>query len=277
MFFPTAEYTQDNFDSYFENDELDTHQGSIGNILKGALLDELIIEVQINSREEIFHCRLLDKSCQKISNASYIDSYDEIYITPLEPSIGNVLLFKSTEAKARVMLRIVEQNTAVELACFFSKRLTIDNLPALQLTFPFIIRRISSAREYRAKVTSSMKFKVVVSRRINKQFSTVPVNISHSGIALIDPMAEQSTLEVGEEIQLEMQVPKVTNFLISGSIAHMTKLRRSSGTQHIIGIEFTNSIRLKEEIEHLVAAVIKAHNRERDVIASEYGILYDDW
>lgn len=291
LFYPNGEYSEENYDSCYESDELDTHPVSIGNILKGALLDEMILEAQVNNRSEIFHCRLLGEGVQQTvekskskkaqrleeySRADYIDTHEMLCITPLEPSIGNIVLFKSTEHRARVLLRIIEQNTAVELACYFTKRISVDNLPALQLTYPFIIRRVSSAREYRAKVPASMKFKVIVNRA-NKQFSTIPVNISHNGIAFVDPAQERSTLEVGEEILLEFQVPKVTNFLISASIAHITKLRSGVETQRIVGAKFTNSLRYKGEVEHLVAAVIEAHTQERENIASEYGIFFDDW
>lgn len=291
-FFPDAGYTNDNFDTYLEHDELDTHQGSISNILKAALVDDIILEVQLSDMKEIYHCRLLDKykeiktskrrekkTSKKVQylKGDYFGTFNEVIITPLEPPHGNFFIQKKTETNNLMLLRVVDRVNAVELASFFKRRILIEDIPALQLTYPFIARRVSNIREHRAKVPSSMKFKVVVTRYSHKPFSTIPINICSNGIALIDPMGEDSNLLVGEKLQLELQIPRVLNLVIDGTIIHQTRLRDRSGFQHIFGVQFMFTPLNRSKVEEALAATMRAHARERLKLSDEYGLIFDEW
>jgi hypothetical protein len=59
IFFPLMKYTSENIHVYIESDELDIFEKSLANTLKGALLNESIVEVELYDFEKVFFCRIV--------------------------------------------------------------------------------------------------------------------------------------------------------------------------------------------------------------------------
>jgi hypothetical protein len=289
LFFPHSNYTIDNLEQFIETDELNIQKDSIANTLKGALLDENIVEVQLQDLDEIFFCRILDNPYDitkadsesgqslkilKYEKGSYLDVYDHLIITPLEPSMGNYLI--TSYQKSKVLLKVVSHGNAIELGCFFDQRTVLGDMPVLRLTFPFIRKKTTGAREFRAKVPKAMQLQVTVERARRTPVITSPINISLNGMSLLDPMGRHTNLKVGEKVLCDLQIPNEDPVLVEASIIHVTRLRNLNGLQHCFGVQFNFSKpATKSSIEKIVSLVQRKHLRELSEIEEKYGIFYD--
>jgi hypothetical protein len=291
IFFPLLKYTSENIHRYIESDELDISEKSLANTLKGALLNESIVEVKLHDLEQVFFCRILDNPFPdaepdshddldlKITNhetGSYLDDYDSLIITPLEPSMGNYLISAHKQSKTPVLLRIISSGNAIELGCFFEQRASIGDMPVLKITFPIVAKKTLSAREFRVKVPREMKFKVTVERPKKKPITTTPLNISLNGMSLIDPMGRRTNFQMGQKVVCDLQVVNEDPILVEASIIHVTNLRDSIGIQHCFGLKF-NFTRpaVRSSIEKIVALVQRKHLRELADIEEQFGVFYD--
>ena len=291
IFFPLIKYTSENIHRCIESDELDISEKSLANTLKGALLNEDIVEVELHDFEKVFFCRILDSPFPeaepeshddlnlkktKHETGSYLDDHDSLIITPLEPSMGNYLISAHPQSKVSVLLRIISSGDAIELGCFFEQRTSVGDMPVLKLTFPLVARKTSSAREFRVKVPRKMKFKVTVERHKKKTITTTPLNISLNGMSLIDPMGRRSNFQVGQKVLCDLQIANEESILVEASIIHVTNLRDSIGTQHCFGLKF-NFTRpaVRSSIEKIVALVQRKHLRELSDIEEQFGVYYD--
>ncbi len=291
IFFPMIKYTSENIHTYVESDKLDISEKSLANTLKGALLNESIVEVELYDFEQVFFCRILDNPFPdaepeshddlnlKQTNhetGSYLDSHDSLIITPLEPSMGNYFISILTQSKVPVLLRIVSSGDAIELGCFFEQRASVGNMPVLKLTFPLVARKTSSAREFRVKVPRGMKFTVTVERPKKKTITTTPLNISHNGMSLIDPMGRRTNFQIGQKVVCDLQIPNEDPILVEASIIHVTNLRDSIGIQHCFGVKFNfTKPAVKSSIDKIVALVQRKHLRELADIEEQFGVYYD--
>lgn len=290
-FFPHSHYTTENFEQFVESEELTIQKESISNTLKGALLDESIVEVQLQGLEKVFFCRILDNPCDvtraesdgdpnlknlEYEKGSYLDIHDYLIITPLEPSMGNYLITSYPHSKVQVLLRIISYGNAVELGCFFEHRTLLGDMPVLKLTFPFVRKKTTGAREFRAKVPKGMKFQVTVERPKQKPIVTSPLNISLNGMSLLDPMGRRTNFKVGEKVLCDLQIPKENPVLVEASIIHVTKLRDLEGMQHCFGVQFNfTKPATKASIEKMVSLVQRRHLRELSDIEEAFGVFYD--
>jgi len=291
IFFPLIKYTSENIDRYVESDDLDISEKSLANTLKGALLNESIVEVELHGLEQVFFCRILDNPFPdaependddlnlkntNYETGSYLDDHDSLTITPLEPSMGNFLISAHPQSKVPVLLRIISSGDAIELGCFFEQRASIGDMPVLKLTFPLVAKKTSSAREFRVKVPTGMKFIVTVERPKKKTITTTPLNISLNGMSLIDPMGRRTNFQMGQKIVCDLQIPNEEPILVEASIIHVTNLRDSIGIQHCFGLKF-NFTRpaVKSSIERIVALVQRKHLRELANIEEQFGVYYD--
>lgn len=288
QFFPHSDYTTENFDQFLENDELSVQKHTISNTLKGALLDESIVEVQLQNLEQVFFCRVLDNPLygasadsdehlqdQKYEKGSYLDNHECLIITPLEPSMGNFLITSYPKSKIQVLLRVISYGNALELGCFFDDRTLLGDMPVLKLTFPFVQKKATGAREFRAKVPKSMEFQVTVERPRQKPILTSPLNISLNGMSLLDPMGRQTNFKVGEKVMCDLHIPKEEQILVEASIIHVTRLRNLKGLQHCFGVQFNfTKPATKAAIEKVVSLVQRKHLRELSEIEESFGVLY---
>lgn len=287
QFFPDDDYSLNNLDQYIEAGELEIDEDTLAGTLKGALLDESIVEVELDDLKNVFFCRILDnpfgnsdeeyddeeRRDSGYENGSYLDEYGHLIITPLEPAMGNYLISANKTTQTRMVLRIVASGVAIEFGCFFQQRTYLDDMPVLQLTFPLFAKKISGSREFRAKVPSKMNFQVVVERIKKSRITTRPINISLSGMALIDPMGRRTNLQVGEEVVCELQIVGEEPVLAESKIIHVTRLRNSTGVQYCFGLNF-NLTRpdVKASIEKLVAVVQRKHLQELSNLEERFGI-----
>lgn len=289
LFFPKSLYTSESYALALAAGELEVDEKAFANALKGALLDESIVEVQLPDPEQVFFCRILDyppsASAEEDEQApeeveyekgSYLDDHNCLIITPLEPSMGNHLIALYPELNNPVLLRIISANKAIELACYFDQRTNIGDMPVLQLTFPFIAKRTKEAREFRAKVPKAMSFQVTIERIKKKPFSTSPLNISCNGMSLLDPMGRHSSLQTGEMIICELKLPGENPVLVDAAVIHVSRLRDTKGIQYCFGIRFiTTKPAVKTSIEKIVALVQRRYLRELSNFEEEFGVLYD--
>ncbi len=299
VFYPQDHYQENAIDKGIEDGVYLIDRSTIANKFKAALHDENIVEVEINGLSRVFFCRVLDHppdptECESEENSevalpayqkgSYLNNYDHIVITPLEPSIGNFLICPLPQVDlgvftTRVLLRIITSRQAYEFCSFFHSKINVRDMPVLQVCFPAIARIHEKAREFRAKIPTTMQFEVSVEFRERKiKFSTYPLDISPHGMVLVNPMGRDSDLKGDENIYLDLKVPGYKPVFIEATIRHVTKLRYSKGIQYCFGVQFDLTTRaLASSIEGLVALVQRTHLRELSEIAEKFGVSYENW
>ena len=288
--FPESNYTAETFEQCVESGELNIQEEFFVNTLKGALLDESIVEGQLHGLAQVYFCRILDKPYdakddgegeeiaddQAYEKGVYLDDHDYVIITPLEPSMGNYLIGSFADANATVLLRYISSSQAIELGCFFDGRTQVGDIPALKLTFPFVAKKTKSARDFRAKVPKGMEFEVRVERVKKKPITTTPLNISFNGMSLLDPMGRHSNLKVGDELLCILQIPKEKDVLVDATIIHVTRLRDSKGTQYCFGVRFLFSKpAIKTSVEKIVGLVQRKYLQELSNYEEMFGVFYD--
>jgi c-di-GMP-binding flagellar brake protein YcgR len=293
-FFHQDEYRVDTIKKGIDEGVIITDKSFIANILKGTLHDENIVEVELNKLTRVYFCRILDYPPEKdestleengasmqpvYTKGSYLNSFNCVIATPVEPGIGNFLVCPAQHLKAKMLLRIITSRQGYEFGCFFDAKIQVGGIPVLQLTFPVIAMKIPNAREFRAKIPKTMPFTVAIEmKERNKQFTTFPLDISAHGMVLIDPMGKHTDLKVNEQLSLNLQIEKQEPVLIDANIKHITKLRDTKGTQHCFGVQFDLATRaLASSVEGLVASVQRVHLRELLDIADQFGINYENW
>lgn len=293
-FFHQDEYRENTIEKGIDEGVIITEKSFIANILKGTLHDENIVEVELNKLTRVYFCRILDNPPEKKENeaeengtsvqpvytkGSYLNNYECVIATPLEPGIGNFLVCPAQHLKAKMLLRIITSRQGYEFGCFFDAKIQVGGIPVLQLTFPAIAMKIPNAREFRAKIPKTMPFTVFVEMKgRNNHFTTFPLDISAHGMVLIDPMGKHTDLKVNEQLSLNLQIAEQESVLIDANIKHITKLRDNKGTQYCFGVQFDLATRaLASSIEGLVASVQRVHLRELLDIADQFGINYENW
>jgi hypothetical protein len=290
--FPESNYTAETFEQCVKSGELEVREEFFVNVLKGALLDESIVEVQLHGLSQVYFCRILDKPYEVVEDDTvesikttddhidekglYLDDHDFLIITPLEPSMGNYLIGSPAQSNKVVLLRYISSNQAIELGCFFDCRTQVGDIPALKMTFPFVARKSKSAREFRAKVPKGMGFGVRIERVKRKPITTTPLNISFNGMSLLDPMGRHSNLKVGEELLCIFQIPKENDVLVDATVIHVTRLRDSRGTQYCFGVRFLFSKpTTKTSVEKIVGLVQRKYLQELSSYEEIFGVSYD--
>lgn len=290
--FPESQYTAETLEQGLRSGELEVEEEIFSNVLKGALLDESIVEVQLHGLSQVYFCRILDKPYEittdnDIENTNttddhvserglYLDDHDCLIITPLEPSMGNYLIGSPAHSNAPVLLRYIVSNQALEFGCYFDCRTEAGDIPALKMTFPFVARKTKSAREFRAKVPKGMGFEVRVERVKKTPMKTTPLNISFNGMSLLDPLGRHSNLKAGEQLLCILQIPKENDVLVDATVVHVTRLRDSSGTQYCFGVRFIFSKpNTKTSIEKIVSLVQRKHLQELSEYEEMFGVFYD--
>jgi len=293
-FFGQEKYQENDIHRGIEDGDIIIDNSLIANKFKGTLHDESIIEVELNHLTRVFFCRVLDHPPEVEESTSeenleeqkpvygkgtYLDNFDHIIITPLEPSIGNFLICPAPDITTRVLLRIIASRQAYEFGCYFDAKVHVNGMPVLKVTFPVVARTLSNAREFRAKIPTSMQFDVLVEmKERRKTFTTQPLDISPNGMFLVDPMGRDTDLKANEPVYLEMKVEGHKSVTIEASIRHMTRLRNAKGIQYCFGVQFDLATRaIASSIEGLVALVQRKHLRELSEIAEQFGVNYENW
>jgi c-di-GMP-binding flagellar brake protein YcgR len=275
LFFPGDSCGEEEFAENLAAGNIITDPDKIINLLKDALNDETILEVQLEDLTRVFFCRVLDhlpdleeKDVDGIimmvepeyTTANYLKEQKNIIITPLEPSIGNFLVSMVN----RVLIRILSDRCAFELGCRFIKKTRVRGMPVLQCSFPFVVRKIKDSRPYRVKIPQEMELLSQVARRgKRKGFDSCLINISAEGLMMVNPQGKHSDLKEEENISMELYWPHGQSLILHARIVHICQLRDKQGIQYCFGVKFDLSTRaLAREIEQLVASVQRARLRK---------------
>lgn len=243
--------------------------------MTSTLHDEAIVEVQIEDLTRIFFCRVLDHLPEleekdvdgiimmvepEYAKAEYLKEQKHIIITPLEPSIGNFMICMVN----RVLLRILSNRCAFELACRFKKKTRVRGMPVLQCSFPIAVRKVKDARPYRVKIPQEMELLIQVERQgKRKGFASCLIDISAEGLLMINPQGKNCDIKEEENINLELYWPKGQSIMLHARIVHISQLHDKQGIQYCLGSQFDLSTRaLAREVEQLVASVQRIRLRE---------------
>ncbi len=298
-FFPNDAYKENTIEKLISTKEIITDREYLRNALKVAMLDESVAELEIGGYEKTFLCRIMDNPPEPVdieepSNdkesdqstldpeynvGSYLESFDHIIITPLEPAMGNFLIASEEQQGTPLVLRILTHNNAVELGCFFKTKLTLTGSKLLQLSFPDIARFIKGARELRVKVPVEMEVQVYVKRRgTKKNFTTTPLDISLNDMGLLNPYGKHSDIRMNERVHLELSVPNKESIAVEATVRHVTKIRQRENIQYCIGVHFNLTKKvLAVSMQKTVSMIQRYHLRMLSDLSQDHNVDYSDW
>ncbi len=240
--------------------------------LQTALLDEKVIEVELDGMPMVYFSRLKDdisnpsegeldgetvETQQKNEEGQYLMAMSHIVTLPLEPGLGNLHLRSSRG----IILRMFTNTFAVEMATTFEDLATVQEIPVLRLSFPELARIVHNAREFRAKVPDSLNFVVSIAAEDDSlELESRPVNVSIRGLSFSVNKKEQKLFRINTMYSLKLFIEDELLVRISGSIKHLSKIRKRSGIEYICGIEFDFQTKTQTAvIESIVAMVQRAH------------------
>lgn len=281
-FFPQERYSNDRIVEAVTDGSILVSASQMANYLQGALHDESLLEVELGNSRRVFFCRILDHPPEEevdedmpYEKGEYLDDAQHLILTPLEPAEGNYLI----NASSRVLLRVLTSRTAVEFCCYFDEKIRIGTMPVLCITFPEVARMIEGAREYRVKVPRETDIQILVNRKQDKlKFTTRPMDMSISGMSLIDPKGKESPLKSDDRLTLQVCSEDLVLFTVEAEVRHVTRLRDKQGLQYVFGVKLELGSRaLKTEMEKLVAGVQRARLRELADLEGKFGVNFSDW
>ncbi len=295
-FFQDESYAESDLPQALEEHKVIIDQDYIGNTLKAAMLDETVLEVRIDRLEQVFLCRVIDHPPEvddlaisdevgeedegkRYTLGDYLGNTEHLVTTPLEPGLGNFLVVPGEGRQTKLVLRIITSNQAIELGCYFAAKITVSGNKVLQLSFPFIARVLKGARELRVKIPRQMYFDVKVRREGNKRdFTTLPMDISNHGMAMVDPNGKYSDLTVDEQLFLDFRVDDEAVVQVEGWVRHKTKIRKKDEIQYCFGVEFDlQQRRIAAAIEQLVTKTQRYHLKALFHLAEKYDVDYSGW
>ncbi len=275
LFFPGDSTGEDEFAENLAAGNIIIDPDKIIGLLQNALQGEAIVEVQLEDLTRIFFCRVLDRQPEleekdvdgiimmvepEYTPADYLQEKKCIIITPLEPSIGNFLICMVN----RVLIRVLSDRCAFELACRFTKKIRVRGMPVLECSFPIVVRKIKDARPYRAEIPQDMELFGQVERRgKRKGFASCLIDISAEGLLMVNPQGKHNDLKEEEKISMEIYWPQGQTLTIHARIVHISQLRDKKGIQYCFGVKFDLSTRaIAREVEQLVASVQRTRLRK---------------
>jgi c-di-GMP-binding flagellar brake protein YcgR len=288
-YFPASTYSISDLAENIEKGRILTKEEEILPFLLTALLDEKVLEVELNQSPDLYFSRLQDDIAQNPTTApppvtedqkkhelpeympgDYLLNFDHILTLPLEPGLGSLRLRQS----ATIMLRMFTKDFGVEMGTRFQDIVKVNDLPILQLAYPSIIRIQPNAREFRAKVSESQDFIVEVEGDNHPVgLTTTPIDISRKGMALAIEKNIQKQLKVDDELFLKLFIEDELRARLSGTVRHLSRVRKRSGIEYSCGVEFKlTSKTITSVMESIVAATQRVHLKELAEIAASRGI-----
>ena len=286
LFFTEEIYTLNMLEEDVESGDVFYKPTEILPYLQTALMDEKILEVEFDGLTRVYFSRVHDHLPEleeqedeegktvlaepEYNQGDYLKLMTHVITLPLEPGIGNLFIRHSK----KVLIRLFTTTYAVELGTFFQELTTIRDLPVLRLDFPVIGRIVRGAREFRAKVPSTMKLLVMVmGKRRHKTLTTRVVDISASGMALAITKEQQELFKLEENRTVEILLDDLMLVRINGSVRHISKIRGKKGTEFLCGIQFDLVTRaVAAKVESIVAQVQRAHLKEISDMSEESGL-----
>ncbi len=288
LYFPSSSYSCDELTEKIERGEILIKEEEILPYLQTALLDEKILEVELDKMPSLYFSRLQDNNPELDSKAlspenvskknskptynpgDYLLSLDHILTLPLEPGLGSLRLRQSTS----IILRMFTKDYGIEMGTTFKNIARINELPVLQLAYPSILRIEKNAREFRAKVPDHQDFLVEVERENSPlELTTNPIDVSRKGMGISIDKHIHRQLHLEDELFLKLYIDDELRARISGTVRHLSKVRKRQGIEYCCGVEFSlNSRTITSVMESIVASTQRAHLKDLAEIAASRGI-----
>lgn len=200
----------------------------------------------------------------------YLEKMTQILTLPIEPGIGNHLIRKSD----KVVVRVFTSLYAIELGTKFEEVLTENGLSVIKLGYPTIARIVRDAREFRAKVSSSMDLKLTIipTRKRNTIICKV-VDVSAKGLGLIIPRESKKKLKLEDAVRVKVTLDERDMFTVAGRIKHLSKLRADSEMQFICGLQLDLASQSEKSlVETLLARVQRVYLQDLAEKSLEHGV-----
>ncbi len=266
-----------------DNGEILHRQDQLLHYLQKAFFEEHLLEIQIDKSTRIFFAKILDDLPdleEQLNNGqmiivdpdydqgSYLKEFESLVLTPLTPGIGNAHIVNSQQ----IICRYFSGTNAIEFGCTFSKRDSVRDIPVQRLNFPIIGRVNKNYRSFRVKAISSLAANVLLKRAqaAGETFRYPIVDVSALGLGF-ETADINLSFEIGEMVDLTIQVPEFTELAVRGSIRHVSKVRDSQSYKNICGVQFDLETRsLAAEIEKIAAAIQRMRIRENAEKISPY-------
>ncbi len=156
----------------------------------------------------------------------------------------------------------------------FQDIIKVQNLPALQLAYPSILRIQQNAREFRAKVPDKQDFIVEVEWEGSPlELITTPIDISRKGMAISLEKKVHREIKIEDELFLKLYIDDELRARLSSTVRHLSKVRKRQGIEYSCGVEFSlNTRTITSVMESIVATTQRAHLKELADIAASRGI-----
>lgn len=283
-FFPGESFHEKTVKEEISNGNIIFDKTDMLPFLQTALFDDKILEVELDGIMTTYFSRLLDDAPELISGelegktvysepeyevGEYLLDLDHLITLPLEPGMGNLHLRHSRS----IVLRMFTSNFAVEFGTTFEDMVKIRSVPVLRLSYPALLRKVTDAREFRAKIPESYDF--VISIAINEDLpplNTTPVNISVRGMAFAVTKMEHKLFRLNNKYTFKLFVEDELRVVVDGTIEHLGKVRKRSTIQYLCGVEFDLAKKhIAGAVESIVAAVQRAHLKELAELSENSG------
>ncbi len=302
-FFPTVEMSSEEFEEALDDGHILTEKEAILRYVQAALLDGKVLEVRHDGLPGKYFTRLKDweptegddesegaeeGEAQEIDLAEadssegegeekekadymegdYLLTMTHVFAFPVEPPIGNMLLRDSKV----ICIRMSISSFYVEFGTTFLKQENVGGAVAHKLAFPSIARMVRTDKVYRAKVTDSMPFTVVL--EIGKEEIPVePVNISIKGITIAIEKEQQELFVEGETMNLHFSIEGENLAPVSSFVRQSMKIRNKTGVQHLCELEFhLRNLTETGIVESTVAKVQRVHLKELAEKSDVFGV-----
>lgn len=280
QFFPSEPFTEEKVLEDIENGDILSISEQILPYLQTALLDSKMIEVELDGAPRVYITRLEDDPPEiteevglededEYSQGDYLLDKSHLISLPLEPGLGNLNLRHSRI----ITLRMFTNAYAVEFGTSFLQLAKVADIPVLKLEFPQIARIVRDAREFRAKVPNSLDMIASIDRGEDEELFVNPVDISVKGLAFASSKQEQRTFQIDDILTFKLYLDDELLARLTGSIKHMSKIRKESGIEYITGLQFDLESRTTASVvESIVASVQRAHLKELSALSDSSGL-----
>jgi len=272
LFFPGQSFTTPAIEAGVKKGHILIEKGKILPFLQTALFDDKVLEVELDGKGLVYFSRLKDDysdfiedeedpaSTDEYNQGDYLTALSHIVTLPLEPGLGSLHLRHSLF----IVLRMFTRDFAVEMATTFEELSKVGDLPVLRLSFPSMARIIHNGRQFRAKVPESLDFVVSIELAEDlPELETTAIDISIKGMAFSVSKDEQKMFCPGAKHALKLFINDELLVLISGTVKHLSRVRKRTGIEYICGMEFDLTTQtLAAVVESIVASVQRAHLKD---------------
>lgn len=233
-------------------DKIHSDQEEILNYLELCLLEEERVELEINRQVRLFFTHLRDDPPEPIREMdetgrfvsrrpdyepfSYLRDGEYLLLEPLTPSEGNLELQQSQH----ILLRFFSGVNSYSGEVAFQEFLTIDNEPAIRVSFPPSLGVINRRRHHRAKTTASDGVYAEVHLEGEETFSTRVVDVSEGGMSFCNPLP-MDKFPNDQVVTLVVHAPRLKPVELNAFVRNRLIMPGKSGCREedtICGVQF---------------------------------------